>query len=336
MTANVTGDAAISRETPAPRVSFVIPHKGREELLEQTLKGIDALEGDFERDVILVTQNPTLSATILAAVGGTALQVIHADEALTISELRNLGAANTQGEFLAFLDADIALAPNWLSTLLPMLIADDAIALVSAMQVNGPNPPPLEQIRTALSNATLDAEVAFLPGRNLLLRRSTFEAVGGFPEHLVTCEDYYFTDQVAKRGKLWYSSKTSYVHLGEDKELAGMFRKEIWRGQSNLQSLAGRRVEPGEWPSFVVPPWITIWLITALFAGLLGHIELAVIASALGLAPLAAYVTRLYFLADRRISLTHIVAFYSYYFPARAWGTVLGAFRSLGRDLHSH
>lgn len=319
----------------APKVSFVIPHKGREQFLCATLRSIAGQEGDIPREVIIITQNDELSADVRDAAGAITLRVQHADPRLTIAALRNIGAALSDAPYLAFLDADVALSPDWLAALLDLLDTRPDVRLVSAVQRCGPQPPPLEQLRTALSNAAVDAPVAFLPGRNLLLSRTTFEDAGRFPEHLVTCEDYVFTDRVAALGTLWYTSAASYVHLGEDKQLGEMFRKEIWRGQSNLLSLRGRQVSPGEWPSFLVPPWITVMLAVALVATALQSWIVAFAALGLGLAPFAAYVTRLYFLARRQVSLGHVAAFYGYYFPARAWGTVVGAFHGLGNDLHN-
>lgn len=315
-------------------VSFVIPHKGRELFLQQTLASIAAQEYSVPIKVIVVTQNASLASETLCYGSEVSLEFIYADTDQTISGLRNQGVRASDSTHLAFLDADIALSPNWLEALLPILDGQGDVALVSAMQLPGADPPALEQIRTTLSNANLDTAVDFLPGRNLLLLRTTFEDVGGFPEHLRTCEDYYFTDKVSKFGKLWYSSLASYVHLGEDKELDEMFRKEIWRGQSNLQSLRGRHIGLSEWPSFLVPPWITLITGLALVLLLSDKPLLALLVFLGALLPFGAYVTRLYFLAKRRIHLGHIVAFYSYYFPARTWGTLLGAFRSFGNNLH--
>ncbi|MDB4476065.1 glycosyltransferase family 2 protein [bacterium] len=317
-----------------PSVSFVIPHKGREVFLQQTLQSIVALEGQQNKSVFVVTQNEQLSSETLTFSEQLDLRVLYAEPSMTIAALRNLGVKESSAEYLAFLDADVALSPNWLNAMLGILQDDSSVALVSAMQQSGQNAPDLEVIRTTLSNAVVDADVGFLPGRNLLLARETFEAVGGFPEHLVTCEDYYFTDKVGEMGRLWYSSAATYVHLGEDRVYADMFQKEIWRGQSNLQSLKGRRVKVSEWPSFLIPPWITVMsLLTPVFL-LSGNASLAVLTVAAALAPFTAYVTRLYFLAAGRVTLPHILRFYSYYFPARAWGTVIGVFRSLGHDLH--
>ena len=203
-----------------------------------------------------------------------------------------------------------------------------------SLLANSAAAPMLEKIRTTLSNPSTDATVAFLPGRNLLLRRDTFAKIGGFPEHLVTCEDYWFTGQAAKLGSLWYSSRASYVHLGEDREYLAMFRKEIWRGQSNIASLAGRSIGLSEWPSFLVPPGILMLIALVPVLALLGKPALAVICLTLALIPFLAYVTRLYFLGKSDLALGSIVAFYGLYFPARAYGSLLGVFRALGNSLH--
>ena len=188
------------------KVSFIIPHKGREEFLLQTIESIFQQQCDHQQiEVIIVTQNSELTSLTSFENQPLQLTIDYQASHLTISALRNAGAKKAQGEFFAFLDADVALSTNWLTEMLQLLSSNDKRLLVSAMQINGENPPPLEQIRTVLSNAEIDCNVNFLPGRNLLLAKTTFNKVGGFPEHLVTCEDYYFTDKVHELGELFYS-----------------------------------------------------------------------------------------------------------------------------------
>ena len=150
--------------------SFIIPHKGREDMLIETLTSIAGLTTPKEQyEVVLVSQNKEISNTLSAFIETVNLRVVYNDENNTISHSRNLGAGLATGEYLAFLDADVALASNWLDVMIDTLKTRDNTALVSAMQVNSPNAPPLEIIRTALSNAELDVPVSFLPGRNLFL-----------------------------------------------------------------------------------------------------------------------------------------------------------------------
>ena len=311
------------------RVSFIIPHKGREEMLRQTVESIFRLEADPQDiEVILVTQNESLACLPQLQQGDVDVHVLYPPSGITISALRNLGAEKAQGEYLAFLDADIELSPNWLTTMLKLLSEKPTRKLVSAMQVDGRDAPVLERIRTVLSNAELDCNVNFLPGRNLFLSKQTFTQVGGFPEHLVTCEDYYFTDKVHELGELYYSSEAQYVHLGEDKEYGHMYEKEVWRGQSNLQSIKGRRIPLREIPSFIVPPAMLMCLFLSIIAFLLqsgGYSLLFLIAALL---PVFIYSQRLFQLADKKIPFSAIAKFYVIYFPARAKGTILGLVKS--------
>ncbi|MEO0438339.1 MAG: glycosyltransferase family A protein [Pseudomonadota bacterium] len=317
-----------------PGVSFIIPHKGREELLQATLQSICDLETESPLEVIVVTQNSSLSKTTLAFENTLNLRLLYVEPSLTISTLRNLGVKDSNSSHLAFLDADIKLSKNWVEAMLGELSARPNAVLVSAIQIHESDATILERIRTVLSNRAVDTSFGFLPGRNLLLSRQVFDQIGGFPEHLLTCEDYWFTGKAAEKGVLWYSSKATYVHLGEDRELRAMFRKEIWRGQSNIASLADREIRFTEWPSFFVPPGIVFLALLTLLLGLFGLKALAVVSGVMAALPFLAYVTRLYFLGKYQLPFGSIVAFYAVYFPARAYGSLLGLFRSMGKNLH--
>lgn len=310
------------------KLSFVIPHKGREDMLKLTLASIASqIDHGIECDVIIVTQNRRLSDETLSFASRLNIQVIVRPETETISRLRNIGCENSNAEYLAFIDADVQLAPNWVVEMMQELQADPRRKLVSAVQESGDGAPVLEKIRTVLGNASADSNVEFLSGRNLLLSRETFDRVGGFPEHLVTCEDYFFTNSVSQHGMLFFSSRSNYVHLGEDKQLGEMFLKEIWRGQSNLQSIRSRSIPLREIPSFIVPLWIAFFLCMALVSLLMGGLAFAATAFLLAVLPVALYSFRLYRLSEKKIKFIDIFRFYSVYFPARIYGTLVGAFK---------
>jgi len=302
-------------------------------MLIQTVTSI-LNQGDEQAnyEVIVVSQNKSSIELSKLAEQHDNVNISFQDDSLTISALRNLGASQSSGEYLAFLDADVSLSLNWLNTMLSTISEQDNCVLASAAQANSENAPPLEKIRTALSNADLDCNVSFLPGRNLFLSRETFEKVNGFPEHLVTCEDYYFTDQVNQLGNLYYTSAATYVHLGEDKKYKEMYKKEIWRGQSNLQSISGRNVPLREIPSFIIPIALPILLIIFIGALLTSNIEIAILALFSFLLPIALYSLRLYRLVRMKVNFWRVLQFYATYFPARVVGTVGGLFKSFSNS----
>ena len=302
-----------------PTVAFVIPHMGRPELLQQTIASILAQSAFMQvEQIVVVTKN----TAPLQLASHEKLNIVYAGTAKTISEQRNIGVRQTHSEYVAFLDADIQLAQDWLAVCLQMIQSNPDISLVSAKQSAAPQAGPIERLRTALSNTSLDQAVAFLPGRNLLLKRSLHDSIGGFPEHLQTCEDYFYTEKVSKHGQLFYTSKTDYVHLGEDKTLNQTFSKEIWRSEYNLRSVSGRTVPLREWPSILLPFWFCI----AILALPLSLYWPALLAPAIlmFIAPVAAYSLRLYQQPAHAVSLVYISVFYSIYFVARTIGTVAG------------
>jgi glycosyltransferase involved in cell wall biosynthesis len=323
-------------------VSFVIPHKGRETMLIQTLASIAAQDQTgFAVDVIVVTKNITPLTIPDELQEKLTLSILQAPDTVTISAQRNRGVALSKATYLAFIDADIQLSNNWLQILFSALHKNNRV-LVSAHQQAPINALVLEHIRTSLSNVELDTNVTFLPGRNLFLRRSHCDMVGGFPEHLATCEDYYFTQSLSEIGPCFYSSDTAYIHLGEDKILHEMYRKEIWRGQSNIASLKGRKLPLRELPSFIIPLYLVITFSIASVCLLSFAITTLTLPLIIGcsaligfIIPFLAYCIRLIRLVPQCVSWWDVVKFYSVYFPARAIGTIRGSFYSISTDSHA-
>ncbi|MDO3722588.1 glycosyltransferase family A protein [Marinobacter sp. chi1] len=309
-------------------VDFVIPHMGRPELLVETLESVFAQNRPEQiASVTVVTKNEAP----LAVKERDKLNIIRAPTASTISEQRNIGVVVGKAPLIAFLDADIGLAMDWLETCTGLLAQMPERVLVSAMQKSSENAGRVERLRVALSNVSLDEPVQFLPGRNLLVKRSAHDKVGGFPEHLKTCEDYYYTEKLSQLGDLYYTSQTHYVHLGEDRTLRQTFTKEIWRSEYNLFSLSGRKVPLREWPSILLPFWMLLGLVVAVMgvysqtAFFIGLIML--------LLPILLYSVRLFVQQSNHEPLHFLVLFYSVYFVARAAGTVKGTRLLLTRDL---
>jgi glycosyltransferase involved in cell wall biosynthesis len=311
-------------------VSFIIPHKGRLEMLKETIASILNLNYDQTQiEVIVVSQNETLSANELVASNiNDLITVVLADERGTISKSRNIGAAEASGEYFAFLDADIELSTNWLNTMFEEIQKDNNRKIIASTQVNSNQATTVERIRTLMNSATADSYVDSLAGANLFMNASDFWLAEGFPEELATCEDIFFTSKVAKIGLLFCTSKTSHVHLGEDKDWSQMFHKEIWRGQSNLKSLSGRTIPLREYPSLLVPIWVFFFTIAAIISLLQGSVTSTLLCFFIIALPVFLYSHRLNRLAKGKMNFAVIVKFYLIYFAARAIGTVMGLTKS--------
>lgn len=305
--------------------TFIIPHKGREEMLLQTLESIASLNTPKEEyEVIIVSQNVAVSERISSLDGFINLKVVYNSEERTISQSRNLGASLAKGQYLAFLDADIELMPDWLDVMQKKYTTSDSIVLLFGTQISFSFSRNIEKIRTCLASATSGGWTKSAPGANLFLSKNMFDTVNGFPEQLRTCEDIYFSNKVSEHGKIFHEPKAQFIHIGEDNSYISMFKKEIWRGQSNLASLRGRKIPLREIPSFLVPFVATIGIIFG-FVGLLSSNYFScTLGLFLALSPMVAYTFRLKKLVKEQVPVQHCFLFYLLYFPARALGTLLG------------
>lgn len=111
-----------------------------------------------------------------------------------ISRGRNIAAKHATGDILAITDAGVRLEPAWLAELVAPFESDSALGVVAGFFVPDP-----QTVFEAAMGATVLPQVAdidpatFLPSsRSVAVRRSAFEAVGGYPEWLDYCEDLIF------------------------------------------------------------------------------------------------------------------------------------------------
>lgn len=307
-----------------PIVTFIIPHRGRTDLLLSTVKSIENQAFQLEKlNVLIITQDPAERVQPLFLNQAVSVDVLQRTQSETISSMRNFGVQQTDAQYLAFIDADIILSPDWTATMIETLCNNPDYSLVSAPQRAGDTPTHVEKIRIAVGNSIGGVSVSSLPGHNLFLKRETFDLVGGFPAHLSTCEDYCFTVSIQKHGKLYVTDHSWYIHAGEDRSFSQVFKKEYWRAGSNLQSLRGRRIPLREYPSIFLP----FWFLIALGIILVGLTKFSFPCIICGLAiyflPIFLYTFRIVKRAPDS-KWTSVFLFYTLYHSARSFGTIAG------------
>lgn len=307
-------------------ISFVMPHHGRDAMLIETIQSIHALDGVGDRvrvEAIVVTRdiefNKHQILTELCGLGvDIPVKIINITEDKSISHARNLGASMAAGEYLAFVDSDVRLSPDWVTVMVSSL--KPGVVLASAVQIPDRERRMNDVIRSALSSANVGDAVQSLPGANLFLRRSVFEHSEKFPEHLQTCEDSYFTHSLLDKGKLVLTNQTGFVHLGEDLTLASLFKKEIWRGKSNIDLLFSGDVSLNELPGIIVPFILLLSPFLIALTCTLGYLNCTLYTLLLALLPCVLYALRLKLRSDISLGLPKLVTFYLIYFFARGVG----------------
>jgi glycosyltransferase involved in cell wall biosynthesis len=234
-----------------PFVSFVIPAKNEEEMIGQCLGAVNNLDYDPTRYECIVVDNGSVDDTVkIARLKGAKVLTMPSG---TISALRNLGARQARGDYVAFIDADCVIDKDWLKNALPHF-ADPTIGCVGA-HPGIPQESTWVQKTWQLQNTRTAAveEVDWLPSMNMLVKRKAFLDCGGFNESLITCEDVDFCYRLKRDFKIISDMNIKSVHFGEAKTVAEFFCKERWRGQSNLAGLLSHGFYWQEVPSLVLP-----------------------------------------------------------------------------------
>jgi glycosyltransferase involved in cell wall biosynthesis len=187
---------------------------------------------------------------------------------LSAGAARNIGANQAKGRYLAFLDADVSLAQDWLQNLLRRFGSDLNIRVASAAVAIG-NP---ESIWSRILHwiefsqfvpGTPSGHKAHLSSSNLVIERERFLKAGGFDESFVMAEDLLLSR--AFPGALFFEGTTHINHFYRSRwnEVASHLRKlGFWSGRlRRLTEARGSWLKQIPLASFALPPIRTTLII---------------------------------------------------------------------------
>jgi len=138
--------------------------------------------------------NDALTMAVLAHFATLlALTVVDASDRRGGAHARNVGAAAARGRYLVFCDQDDIVKPHWLASLVEA--AEDHEIVAGALDYQTLNPGvPLPDYWTRIPEH-LARKLGFLPSGstcNALVRRETFDRLGGFSENFDVSDDVEF------------------------------------------------------------------------------------------------------------------------------------------------
>ncbi len=259
--------AAATRQSRPIDVSIVIVAPGPSGWLDESLTAIARLDGPSWEVIVVLDEAPEANHPHAHARYVASGNVGPADK-------RDLGAARARGEILAFIDADAYPARQWLTAAVARLRAPEVWA------VGGPGvTPPGGAFAEQVSGWTYAAHIVSGPARhryvveaardvddypsmNLIVRKSVFDAIGGFDSTFYPGEDTKLCLEIVRRG-----GRIAY----EPGAVAYHHRRPIWRGHLGQIAAYGRHrghfarrfpETSRRIPYFVPSAWV-LWLIGA-------------------------------------------------------------------------
>ncbi len=266
---NSSSNASDKSPRGRPFLRVVSPARNEEDQLPQLLKSIRAQDADASRVEVVVVDNGSTDRTAERARESGASVVL--SDARTIAAARNEGARGAQAALLAFLDADVTIEDGWLEAAVAVFGDPEVVAA-------GSYPPAPDEGSTWVQRAWSflvrrpegRREVSWLPSANMLVRRVDFEALGGFDETLVSCEDADLSYRLGTRGKVVDDSALAARHHREPRNLWRFFLKEMWHGRDSYARLAQSGLHRSEIPSLALPLWSFLALLLSLAGLVLG------------------------------------------------------------------
>jgi glycosyltransferase involved in cell wall biosynthesis len=168
------------------RITVVVPFRNEHCHIERCVTALTRQEpfpGEYE--VVAVADGSTDGSASIVR-GFRSVRLIRSSDAGPYAA-RNAGVAETDGDVVAFTDADCEPAPDWLQALAAVFERREVAAVV------GPRTPARESFAVGLLAAYEEAKEDYIFGghradlyfgatSNLALRRSALSDVGGFPE----------------------------------------------------------------------------------------------------------------------------------------------------------
>jgi glycosyltransferase involved in cell wall biosynthesis len=238
-------------------VSFVIPVLNGENDIGRCLSSIRKLDFPGDAFEIIVVDNGSTDET--PRVVQEFDVALHRFPSLHVGGVRNRGVSLSRGEYIAFVDADVELMPQWLRTGLPMfddrrLVAIGCFPRVPCAATWVQRTWDVHQRRRW--SAAEKTKVAWLPSMNLIVRRDAFLSIGGFNESLETAEDVDLCYRLARYGTILSVPAMEAVHWGEAADLRTFGRKEVWRGIGNLAGVVNHGFRWDELPSIAYPLYV--------------------------------------------------------------------------------
>ncbi len=228
-------------ETSDPDVSIVVPVYNDPQGIRITLDSL--LEQRTDRKYLVrVVDNGSTDRTpdVVRSYDDDRVRLHHEREVQSSYAARNTGIRNADGDVLAFVDADMRVPEDWLSSALDEFEAVGAEYMGCRVDLTLPPEPTLAARYDRHTGFPVDRYLQrqrFAPTCCLFVRRSLVDEVGCFDHRLTSGGDKEFGNRVHDAGyDLHYASEATMYHPTRD-TLRSLIAKDlrVGRGLCQLQ-----------------------------------------------------------------------------------------------------
>lgn len=297
-------------------VSVIVPTRNSGATISACLRSIlDVLPADGSEVVVVDGQSSDDTVRLVRDLAVTLVQV----PPCFVAHSRNVGVARARHALVLFVDSDCTVDDGWYRAIQETLAAPD-IGIVGSRYSLRPTPSWVERAWDRAHRRSPMPEVAdvvYVPGGNLAMRREVFDLVGGFDERVETGEDMDLCTRVKASGhRVVDHVGMTCAHLGEPRTLAAVYRRNRWHGRGTRLRYSDGRLAPILLSTVVFAGTV----VAAAWAMVLALFEGPSLLTPLVLSPTlmpAVYAAR-YARPPRLVHGAQLVAVYGAYFLGRA------------------
>ena len=195
-----------------PNVSVIIPTYKRAHLVSQAIESVLAQTYTDYEIIVVNDGSPDNTDQVLASFGDQ-ITAIH-QENLGVAAARNAGIMAASGRYIAFVDDDDLWLPNKLEKQIACLESTPKIGLVYSdmfcFNDRGFLPNTWAKAYSILpfeQTWTLFGRNCISTPSSVVVRRECLDAVGGFDETLICCEDYDLWLRISEKFSVYFMNQ---------------------------------------------------------------------------------------------------------------------------------
>lgn len=221
-------------------ISVVVPVRDEQDSIRALLESL--LDQTLTPNEVVITdagsidRTPAIIEEFISQ--GAPVRLIRDRDSLP-GRARNIGVANARNSWIAFIDAGIKPAANWLEALAQPVCKDASIDVVY-----GTYEPNIDSFFTECAVLTyvpppVESEAGLVRPPSIastLMRREVWERAGRFPEQLRSAEDLLFMRRIAQdRAKIVRTSE-AVVYWNIQSSFRGTFRRFSTYARNNIRA----------------------------------------------------------------------------------------------------
>lgn len=224
-------------ERAKPSVAVVVPSFNEIDHIEDCIRGLEAQTyPESLREFVVVDNGSTDGTRETAADMG--VRVVDETAIQSSYAARNRGLAETNSEVVAFLDADCVPHERWLAAGIDALETDGADLAGGKVTFTFPRGGTAAERFDSINNMQMAQNVeerSVAKTANLFVRRDVVDDVGGFPNHLISGGDVFWTKKATDAGyDLVYAPEAEVEHPARG--FGSLLKKQFRVGRGQIQT----------------------------------------------------------------------------------------------------